>query len=121
MRKVHWSEWMFQVVALMAMVVTIGVLITLIVDVCVDGIPRMGWQFLTSFPSRKPELAGILSALVGSVCVVAITALFAFPLGVGAAIYLEEYAPKNWFTQIIEVNIANLAGVPSIIYGLLGL
>jgi phosphate transport system permease protein len=121
MTRARWREWAFQVVALMAMVFTIGILITLIVDVCIDGGPRLGWQFLTSFPSRKPELAGILSALVGSACLIVITAFFAFPLGVGAAIYLEEYAPKNWLSQIIEINIANLAGVPSIIYGLLGL
>lgn len=121
MRKARWKEWAFQVVALMAMVFTIGVLITLIVDVCMDGLLRINWQFLTSFPSRKPELAGILSALVGSACMVTLTAFFAFPLGVGSAIYLEEYARKNWLSQIIEVNIANLAGVPSIIYGLLGL
>lgn len=121
MRKAHWREWVFQAVALASMVFTIGVLITLVVDVCMDGLMRLNWQFLTSFPSRKPELAGILSALVGSACLIILTALFAFPLGVGAAIYLEEYAPKNWLSQIIEINIANLAGVPSIIYGLLGL
>ncbi|HHT9153577.1 MAG TPA: phosphate ABC transporter permease PstA, partial [Candidatus Hypogeohydataceae bacterium YC40] len=121
MTKGHWKEWAFQVLALMAMICTIGVLITLIVDVCMDGLPRLNWQFLTSFPSRRPAEAGILTALVGSACVVILTALFAFPIGVGAAIYLEEYAPKNWLNQIIEVNIANLAGVPSIIYGLLGL
>jgi phosphate transport system permease protein len=121
MKKAHWKEWAFQVVALMAMVFTIGVLLTLIVDVCMDGLLRLNWQFLTSFPSRKPAEAGILAALVGSACMIALTALFALPLGVGAAIYLEEYAPKNWLSHIIEVNIANLAGVPSIIYGLLGL
>ncbi|MEK7369684.1 MAG: phosphate ABC transporter permease PstA, partial [Planctomycetota bacterium] len=79
------------------------------------------WTFLSHYPSRKPEMAGILSALVGSGCLVFLTGLIAFPLGVGAAIYLEEYAGNNWFSKIIEVNIANLAGVPSIIYGLLGL
>ncbi len=121
MKKGHWQEWAFQVLAMLSLVFTIGVLITLLVDVCMDGITRISWQFLTSFPSRKPELAGILSSLVGSACVVTITALFAFPIGVGAAIYLEEYARKNWLSQLIEVNIANLAGVPSIIYGLLGL
>jgi phosphate transport system permease protein len=121
MKKAHWKEWAFQVLALMAMVFTLGVLITLIVDVCTEGIPRLSWQFLTSFPSRKPELAGILSPLVGSACVITLTALFAFPIGVGAAIYLEEYAAKNWLDALIEVNIANLAGVPTIIYGLLGL
>ena len=78
-------------------------------------------QFLTSFPSRFPEVAGIRSALMGTLWVMGFTALFTFPIGVGAAIYLEEYAPKNWLTRVIQVNIANLAGVPSIVYGILGL
>jgi phosphate transport system permease protein len=86
-----------------------------------DGFARLSWEFLTSFPSRRAENAGILSALVGTLWVISLTALFAFPIGVGAAIYLEEYAPKNRLTQLIEINIANLAGVPSVIYGLLGL
>ena len=86
-----------------------------------DGAERIGWDFLTSYPSRKPELAGILPALVGSVYVIGLTGIIALPLGVGAAIYLEEYGTDSWLAQIIEVNIANLAGVPSIIYGLLGL
>jgi len=74
MKKAHWREWAFQVVALMAMVFTIGVLITLIVDVCMDGLLRLNWQFLTSFPSRKPEEAGLLSALFGTLWVMALTA-----------------------------------------------
>ncbi len=77
--------------------------------------------FLSSFPSRKPAEAGLFSAVTGTLYMMAITAALAFPLGVGAAIYLEEYARQNWFSRIIRVNIANLAGVPSIIYGLLGL
>ncbi|MDO8136817.1 MAG: phosphate ABC transporter permease PstA [Candidatus Brocadiales bacterium] len=115
------GEWIFQSMAFVALVFTIAVLVVLLVDVFRDGVLRLNWQFLTSFPSRKPELAGILAALVGSACLITLTALFAFPLGVGAAIYLEEYARKNWLSRVIEVNIANLAGVPSIIYGLLGL
>jgi len=107
--------------AFMATLLGLVVLIVLLIDVFRDGWPRLSWKFLTSFPSRKPEEAGILSALVGSVWLVSLTALFSFPLGVGAAIYLEEYAPRSRFTEFIEVNIANLAGVPSIIYGLLGL
>ena len=78
-------------------------------------------NFLTSFPSRFPEVAGIRSAFMGTLWVMGFTALFTFPIGVGAAIYLEEYAPKNWLTRVIQVNIANLAGVPSIVYGILGL
>ena len=77
--------------------------------------------FLSSFPSRKPENAGIFSAVTGTLYMMVITAAVAFPLGVGAAIYLEEYSRRNWFSRMIQVNISNLAGVPSIIYGLLGL
>jgi len=82
---------------------------------------RLGWDFLTSLPSRFPEKSGIYTAMIGSVWVMFLTALFAFPIGVGAAIYLEEYQKKGWFSKILEINISNLAGVPSIIYGLLGL
>ena len=86
-----------------------------------DGASRFGWDFFTSFPSRKAERAGILSAAVGTTMIMFVTALVALPVGVAAAIYLEEYAPKNWFTGIIEINVTNLAGVPSIVYGLLAL
>lgn len=96
-------------------------LATLLVDVARDGLPRLDWQFLTSYPSRKPEQAGIFASLVGSLWLMVLTACFAFPLGVGAAVYLEEYATQSRFQRIVEINIANLAGVPSIIYGLLGL
>lgn len=99
----------------------LAVLGTLLVDVLIDGWPRLGWTFLTSYPSRRPEAAGILAALVGSIWLLALTATFAFPLGVAAAIYLEEYAIRSPLQRLIEINIANLAGVPSIIYGLLGL
>jgi phosphate transport system permease protein len=124
MTKREWNKKMdrwFQVLGIGATLFGLGVLFVLIVDVLVDGWPRLRWDFLTSFPSRKPEQAGILSAWVGTVWVMATTALLAFPLGVGAGIYLEEYAPKNKLTHFIEINIANLAGVPSVIYGLLGL
>lgn len=90
-------------------------------DALADGLPYLNWDFITSYPSRFPSRAGILPALVGSVWLVILTALFSLPLGVGAAVYLEEYAPKNRWTELIQVNIANLAGVPSIVYGLLGL
>jgi phosphate transport system permease protein len=96
-------------------------LVLLIVGVAKDGIGVLDWDFLTSFPSRKAERAGVYSALFGTFWLMGLTALFSVPLGVGAAIYLEEFAPKNWFTKIIQINIANLAGVPSIVYGLLGL
>jgi phosphate transport system permease protein len=99
----------------------VGVLGVLLVDVFTDGLPRLGWEFLTSFPSRRPEDAGIYTALIGSIWMLSVTGALAFPLGVGAAIYLEEYSSRSWIDRIIEINIANLAGVPSIIYGLLGL
>ncbi|MCX7593653.1 MAG: phosphate ABC transporter permease PstA [Fischerella sp.] len=111
----------FKVLLWIATFVGIVVLIILIADVLLDGLPRLNWSFLTSFPSRRPSQAGILSALVGSLWLLVLVALFSFPLGVGAGIFLEEYAEDNWFTRLIEINIANLAAVPSIIYGLLGL
>lgn len=86
-----------------------------------DGLSRIDWQFLTSYPSRFAARAGILPAWVGTLAVMVVTALAAVPLGIAAAVYLEEYARKNWVTEIIEINIANLAGVPSIIYGLMAL
>jgi phosphate transport system permease protein len=90
-------------------------------DAIIDGLPYLDLQFITSFPSRFPEKAGILAALAGSVWVVLFTTLFSFPLGVSAAIYLEEYAKNTKINQLINLNIANLAGVPSIVYGILGL
>ena len=103
---------------------TVGALLLLVVfigDILVDGIMRIDWKFITSLPSRKPERAGIWTAMMGSVWVLGFTALIAFPLGVGAGIYLEEYGKKTRLANILEINISNLAGVPSIIYGLLGL
>ena len=96
-------------------------LLSLIVDMAITGMPRITMDFFTHFPSRFPEKAGILSAWVGSLCVVLVTALLAIPLGVASGVYLEEYAPKNWLTKIIEVNILNLAGIPSITFGLMAL
>ncbi len=117
----HLKGRIFQVLAFAAICVGLVMLALLFFDVLRDGLGRLSWQFLTSFPSRRPERAGILSPLVGSVLMVTLMGVFAFPVGVGAAIYLEEYAPKNWLTDLIQINVANLAGVPSIIYGLLGL
>ena len=93
----------------------------LIYDVLHDGLGRISWAFLTSEPSRRAEAAGIYTAIVGSVYVIGLTAIIAVPLGVGAAIHLEEYGTRGRLSKIIEINISNLAGVPSIIYGLLGL
>jgi len=99
----------------------LAILAILFFDLVRDGSSRFGWDFFTSFPSRKAANAGILSAAVGTMLIMVVTALVALPVGVAAAIYLEEYAPKNWFTGVIEINVTNLAGVPSIIYGLLAL
>ena len=93
----------------------------LLIDILRQGAGRLSVDFLTSYPSRFPERAGIKSALFGTMWVVGFTGLLSFPLGVGTAIYLEEYAPRNWLRRVIETNIANLAGVPSIVYGVLGL
>jgi phosphate transport system permease protein len=106
---------------LIVMAAALLVLLALVGQLMFDGLTRLSWQFVTSFPSRFPAQAGIVSAWVGTILVMFVTALAAIPLGVGAAIYLEEYAPKNWATELIEINIANLAGVPSIVYGLMAL
>jgi phosphate transport system permease protein len=111
----------FALVGLLVLATCMGILALLIFDLFKDGSSRFGWDFVSSFPSRKAENAGILSAAVGTSLIMLVTALVALPLGVAAAIYLEEYAPKNWFTAIIEINVTNLAGVPSIVYGLLAL
>jgi phosphate transport system permease protein len=111
----------FVVVGLLILMSCLGLLALLFLDLVRDGAERFGWDFLTQFPSRKAERAGILSAWVGTSMIMLVTALVALPVGVAAAIYLEEYAPKNWFTGIIEINVTNLAGVPSIVYGLLAL
>ncbi len=90
-------------------------------NILIEGLTRIDWAFITNYPSRKPELAGILPALIGTLWIMGLTAIIAIPLGVSAGIYLEEYGKKNRLAKILEVNISNLAGVPSIIYGLLGL
>jgi phosphate transport system permease protein len=115
------GDWLFQAIGVLITVAALVALGTLLYDVARDGLGRLSWQFLTSFPSRHPEAAGILGPLVGSLYVIGLTAAIAVPVGVAAAIYLEEYAPSNALSRLIEINIANLAGVPSIIFGLLGL
>ena len=111
----------FAVVGLLSLMVGLVTLLALIIDLAIDGVPRLSWHFFTSFPSRFAEQAGILSAWVGTTLVMLVTAATAVPLGVAAGVYLEEYAPKNWVTALIEINIANLAAVPSIVYGLMAL
>jgi phosphate transport system permease protein len=109
--------WLGVIFAYMAL----GVLAVLVIDVFLDALPRLNIRFLTSYPSRIAENSGILPALVGSLWVGSLTALISFPLGVLTGVYMEEYAKRNIFTEILDINISNLAGVPSIIYGLLGL
>lgn len=116
----RWDK-IFALVGLTAMLVGVLTLIALFVDLAIDGVPRLTWDFFTSFPSRRASQAGILSAWVGTTLVMLVTALTAVPLGVAAGIYLEEYARRNWVTDLIEINVTNLAGVPSIVYGLLAL
>ena len=115
-----WNS-LFLIVGFLSTMVGLILLCALMIDLAMDGAPRLSYKFLASFPSRFPDEAGILSAWVGSFLLLLVTALAAIPLGVAAGIYLEEYGKKNWLTDIIEINIANLAGVPSIVYGLLAL
>jgi len=112
---------LFGMLGLLAMMVGVLTLAALFANMAIDGIPRLTGDFFTSFPSRRPGQAGILSAWIGSVLVMLVTASVAVPIGIAGAVYLEEYARKNWFTDVIEINITNLAGVPSIVYGLLAL
>ena len=114
-------DHLFVVVGLLATFVGLLTLGALMIDLALDGVARFSWEFFTSFPSRFASRAGILSAWVGTILVMIVTAVTAVPLGVAAGVYLEEYAPRNWLTALIEINIANLAGVPSIVYGLMAL
>jgi phosphate transport system permease protein len=111
----------FGALGLAAMSVGILTLLALFTEMFIDGYPRLSSEFFTNFPSRRASQAGIISAWVGSLLVMLVTAVFAIPVGIASAIYLEEYARKTWFTDVIEINITNLAGVPSIVYGLLAL
>jgi phosphate transport system permease protein len=120
-RRRHLLDLGFQVLALSVLVVALGALAVLVIDVISDGGGRLSWQFLTSLASRRAESAGIYHALAGSIYVIGLTGLLALPVGVAAAIYLEEYGGRSRVARLIEINITNLAAVPSIIYGLLGL
>jgi phosphate transport system permease protein len=119
-RRKRWDA-IFALCGLAALMVGVLTFVALFVDMALQGAGRLSWDFFTSFPSRRAEQAGILSAWVGSTLVMLATGFFAVPLGVAAGVYLEEYASKNWITDLIEININNLAGVPSIVYGLLAL
>lgn len=114
-------DLIFAVVGAVCLMLGLMTFMALFLDMLVDGFERLRPEFFTSFPSRRAEQAGILSAVVGSTLVMLVTAATAVPMGVAAGVYLEEYAPKNWMTDLIEINVTNLAGVPSIVYGLLAL
>lgn len=120
-RKRKRQDFVFNIIGILCTLVGIVTLGALLLDLIMDGAGRLDFSFLTSFPSRFAERAGILSSWVGTLLIMVVTAFAAVPLGVSAGIYLEEYARKNWLTNLIEINIANLAGVPSIIYGLMAL
>lgn len=120
-RRLKFNDYAFAVLGLVCLMVAILTLLGLFGNLLLDGLERLNYDFFTSFPSRRAAQAGILSAWVGSVLVMLVTAVVAVPMGVAAAVYLEEYAPKTLLTAIIEINVSNLAGVPSIIYGLLAL
>lgn len=111
----------FKVIGVSATMTGLMILAYFLIDIIIDGIGRIDWQFMTNLPSRFADKAGILPAWAGSAWILGLTALFAIPLGIAAGIYFEEYAKKNRLNNILEINIANLAGVPSIIYGILGL
>ncbi|PWB40307.1 MAG: phosphate ABC transporter, permease protein PstA [Rhodocyclales bacterium] len=111
----------FGVIGILCLSIGLLTFATLFVDMLIDGYARLRPEFFTEFPSRRAGQAGILSAWIGTIMVMLVTAAVAVPLGVAAGIYLEEYAPSNWMTHVIEINISNLAGVPSIVYGLLAL
>jgi phosphate transport system permease protein len=115
------TDLLFKLLSLMTLVLALTALATLVYDIFSDGASRLSWSFLTTFPSRNAEQAGVYHALMGSIWVIGLTAALALPVGVAAAIYLEEYGTRSQVARFIELNIANLAAVPSIIYGLLGL
>lgn len=115
------AEVLFKILGLGSLIIAIGILVLLFGTLLFEGLMRIDWQFLMSYPSRHAAQAGILPAWVGSTLIMLVTAVVGVPLGVAAAIYLEEYARRSWMTELIEVTVTNLAGVPSIIYGLLAL
>ncbi len=115
------ADLLFQIASLLTLVVALVALATLVYDILSDGAGRLSWAFLNNIASRRAEQAGVYHALMGTIWVISFTAALALPVGVAAAIYLEEYGSRSRIARFIELNIANLAAVPSIIYGLLGL
>lgn len=120
-RRRHMLDRAFEIVALLVLLLALAALAALIYDILEGGLGRLNWQFMTSMASRRAESAGIYHALAGSIAVILVTAALALPVGIAAAIYLEEYGSRSRLARLIEINISNLAAVPSIIYGLLGL
>jgi phosphate transport system permease protein len=118
---VGWGERCFAGICLLAMSLPLALILLLLAALAKAGVARLEWSFLLAYPSRRAELAGILPALAGSLWLISLTALLTLPVGMGAAIYLEEYQRRGRLADWVEINIANLAGVPSVVYGLLGL
>jgi len=120
LQRQRWSN-VFAAAGLLAIAIALLTLLALAGQLLWQGMPKLNWQFLTSFADPEAALAGILAAWVGSILVMLVTAAVSVPMGIAAGLYLEEYARKNWFSDLIEINVTNLAGVPSIVYGLLAL
>ena len=120
-RSYRMRERAFVALCIGAVLLHVVLLFSLVGQLAIDSLPRLSWDFVTAYPSRKAELAGILPAAVGSIYLILLTAAIAVPIGTDAAVYLEEYGRNSKLASVIEINIANLAGVPSVIYGLLGL
>ncbi|MFI0428696.1 phosphate ABC transporter permease PstA [Mariniflexile sp. HMF6888] len=117
----RWKDRVFKFWGIFCTLIGLVLLVIFIGNIVIDGFSRIDWDFITNLPSRKAENSGIYTALMGSIWILLLTTIIAFPLGVAAGIYLEEYANNNKLAGLLEINISNLAGVPSIIYGLLGL
>lgn len=120
-RKNKIKDQAFKALGMLFTLFGVSILVVLIYNILRVGFTRISWDFITSLPSRKPEEAGIYTAIIGTLDLMLLTVIFAIPIGVGAGIYLEEYSKKSKLSSLLEINISNLAGVPSIIYGLLGL
>ena len=121
LKKNRYKDQAFKALGMLFTLFGISILVILIYNILRIGFTRINWDFITSLPSRKPEEAGIYTAIIGTLDLMLLTVIFAIPIGVGAGIYLEEYSKKSRLSSLLEINISNLAGVPSIIYGLLGL
>ena len=115
------KDKVFAVFGIVCTLIGLVLLAIFIGDILIKGVQRINWGFLSGLPSRRPERAGIFTAMMGTIWILFLTAIIAFPVGMAAGVYLEEYTKKNRLSKLLEINISNLAGVPSIIYGLLGL